>query len=106
MENSIIQSIKQRILAEQKKHPQLDWSLIAASKIYSSYIENNLKLQADFKREMVDLLTYRDNCHKYDKEMCVKSFAEKGIFGYASITNEDICNKYIHSRMIPKTKEL
>jgi hypothetical protein len=36
MENEkIIQSIKNRIISEYKKHPDLDWAEIAARKIYA-----------------------------------------------------------------------
>ena len=36
-EEEIINSIKNRILAEHNKHASLDWAKIAAIKIYKSY---------------------------------------------------------------------
>jgi siroheme synthase (precorrin-2 oxidase/ferrochelatase) len=37
--NEIIQSIKQRIIDEHRKHKNLDWEEIAARKIYDSYVK-------------------------------------------------------------------
>lgn len=39
----IIAVIKNRIISEKAKHPDLDWALIAATKIYSSFIKENDK---------------------------------------------------------------
>lgn len=38
-QQKIINSIKERILAEQRKHPDLDWALIAANKIYNAHFK-------------------------------------------------------------------
>lgn len=37
----IIISIKERILAEQRKHPDIDWPLIAANKIYNAHFKDS-----------------------------------------------------------------
>lgn len=39
----IITVIKNRIINEKSKHPDLDWALIAATKIYSSFIKEDEK---------------------------------------------------------------
>jgi hypothetical protein len=38
MEEKIIQEIKDTILDEQRKHPNLDWQMLAARKIYQGYV--------------------------------------------------------------------
>lgn len=38
--NNIITAIAERIKAEHRKHPDIDWEYIAASKIYQSFIDD------------------------------------------------------------------
>lgn len=50
----IIESIAQRIKTEQEKHPQLDWSKIAAYKIYAEHLEVEKKSDfIDWKQHMI-----------------------------------------------------
>ena len=37
---TIVNEIAQRIKDEHRKHKQIDWAMIAAKKIYSSYIDD------------------------------------------------------------------
>jgi len=39
MKDEIIASIRQRILDEHRKHSELDWARLAATKIYRSHIK-------------------------------------------------------------------
>jgi len=62
-----IAAIKYRILEEQKKHKQLDWAEIAAHKIYSTLVfqnvieENTNKIQENEIKESI-IATVKDLC--------------------------------------------
>lgn len=54
--NNIISAIAQRIRDEHRKHPDIDWEYIAASKIYQSFIDTGISTD-----------TVSDSSHKSDK---------------------------------------
>ena len=80
----IINLIKGRIEDEQRKHPLLDWSRIAAIKIYTEWFEYFNNENQELKEEMAN--------KKYTEEDIIKAF-------YCGGDAEDIesFNEFIYS---------
>jgi hypothetical protein len=52
-----IKEIRQRILDEQRKHPDLDWAQLAAIKIYKTYFESQVVSEEEMEKEALDFAT-------------------------------------------------
>ena len=89
----IINLIKGRIEDEQRKHPLLNWSRIAAIKIYTEWFEYFNNENQELKEEMAD--------KKYTEEDIIDAVLfgmQKGLnVGKVEETDNDWVNNYVRS---------
>ena len=64
MEKETITSIKNRIDSEYRKHKELDWSLLAAQKIYNNHFSNLKVYQVLYNDDSWDSAMYTLSTHR------------------------------------------